>query len=174
MGKIKGKVYHNNDKALWENDDGTEMYLMPGTPAYEEYIKSLKMQSCNRPEDETHIEWEEHNEDVQQDRIDRIYKLDKAKETARRKYIQRMRKRTMARVAERVAEKDLHRNVFAKEFEDEVFDDGVTTANFYKASLGDFKEEHREKLKNGRELPRMKEEVTGYDPYDELTRKYNG
>ena len=167
----KGKVYHNNDKALWENDDGTEMYLMPGTPAYEEYLESLRKQSSFRPEDEAHIEWEEHNEDVAQERT-RLYRLDKSKETARRKYIQRMRKSTMAKRAERLVESDLHRDVSRAEFMDEICDDGVIGSTFYKEALVDFKAEHdrrvaeqkREKH-NGRDLPYMKSKQVEEDDY---------
>ena len=170
--KSKSKIYHNNDKALWENDDGTEVYLMPGTPAYEEYIESLKQQSAMRPEDEDHAEWEKHNAEVTLEEIGRIYRLDKTKETARRKYIQRMRKRTMAHRAERIAESDLHRDVRMSEFQDEIFDDGVIGSTFYRDALVDFKAEHNQKRQaerrqqhNGRDLPYMKQTQVEHDDY---------
>lgn len=162
-----GKIYHNNEKSTWEDDTNSELYLMPGTVAFEQYKEDLQNNPSVRPEDEFHAKLEEHNADLQEKRTAKQDMHHKKGDVGRLKYRKQMVKRDMAKSVEQVMETKLGRDVKSREFEDEIDDATVTGENFYKEAVEDFdkelaaKESRDAKSENrkARPLPYMKSEI---------------
>lgn len=132
------------------NDTKGQLHLLPGTPGYEEYQQRRKEALEKKTQEEPfHAQLETENRSlrivqVKKDEIQAAYN-----NTGQKKYRRFMSKDVQVRKMTDVIEDGLGRNIPRRDFEDELFDDGISGDDFPKEAARDYKKE----FESVREIP---------------------
>lgn len=134
--KYRMGVEYNHMRDTWDNDSRNQTSLALGSDTYDDYIEDLQENDPGKPDDEMHVELEEHNENLAEKLAERATKSDV---TMKKKIVWQMAKQAEAK---RVHTQAVRRALSTPSTEDDaklkqleksnslIYDDGVTPDNY--------------------------------------------
>lgn len=129
------------------NDTKTQVDLDIGSDAYEDMLES-RDKDTKVEEEQFHSKLEETNESLRQTQIGK-HEITEAFRTGQRKYRRYMSKDVKTRQVKAVIENGLDKKISKHDFDDELYDDGISGDEFPKEAARDHKQEFEER----REIP---------------------
>lgn len=141
-------VFLNSDNDS-TNDSKNQLDLTPGEAAYKEYLENRKEELKKKQEEEPfHAELEIQNRTLRSRQIKKN-KIENAYDTGKKKYRRYMSKDVQVKKMTKIIDDGLDRHIPRRDFNDELFDDGISGDEFPKEAARDYKKEFNKK----RELP---------------------
>ena len=140
MASRSKRVYYNSDTDTW-SDDGREQMQRKPESMMVDHDPSVAKEDKAKQADTFHEELEETNEGRYRGRKKRNIEADKGEKEGSRKYRRYMSKDVQSKTVQKIAEDGLDRHVSRNEFQDELFDDGVSSKEYKKDALQDYESE---------------------------------
>lgn len=133
------------------NDAKGQINLLPGTSAYKQYYDQKKAEIEKKDANEQRLDEIEVKERTLRSARLRKDELQRAYDTGKKKYRRYMSKDVQVKKIQDVIEDGLGHNISRKDFNDELFDDGISGDEFPREAVKDHKREF-DRLKD---LPQM-------------------